>query len=131
MNNKTYLKEAQSSNDLEYKEVIERLQDHHNVRRLHAEIGISSEAGEISGAIKKSIFYGQELNIENIKEECGDLLWYMAILLNEIGSSFDEVMEQNIIKLKKRYPSGKFTEKDALERKDKQCSKYKGTGKED
>jgi NTP pyrophosphatase (non-canonical NTP hydrolase) len=119
MDNKTYLEEAQTSNDKKYKEVIKRFQDHHNVRRMHAAIGISGEAGEIDDAIKKSIYYGKELDVENIKEECGDLLWYMAILLHDIGSSFDEVMGQNIVKLRKRYPSGHFTEKDALERKDK------------
>ena len=49
--------------------------------------------------------------------ECGDVLWYMAVILEEIGSSFEEVMAMNIEKLEARYPNG-FTEQAAKDRKD-------------
>lgn len=41
-------------------------------------------------------------------EECGDLLWYMAIMLDAIGVSFEHVMEANDRKLELRYRD-KFT----------------------
>src|SRR5437764_1204166 len=48
---------------------------------LHAILGISGEAGELVDAFKKELIYGKTLDIENLKEEAGDILWYMALLL--------------------------------------------------
>ncbi len=88
------------------------------IRLLHAGIGMSGETGEVLDCLKKTMMYGKKLDIDNLKEECGDILWYMAIMLDEIGSSFEEVMRLNHEKLSRRYPNG-FTEKDALARADK------------
>ncbi len=90
-----------------------------NLTLIHSVIGLAGEVGELTDTVKKHFLYGKDLDIENLKEECGDVLWYMALMLKEIGSSFDEVMEMNVNKLLKRYP-GMFTQQDALERKDKQ-----------
>lgn len=89
-----------------------------NMRLIHAVLGISGEAGELTDAIKKSVMYGKELNIIHVKEEAGDILWYMSVLLDTIGSSFEEVMQMNHDKLEKRYPS-KFSKEDAIARADK------------
>lgn len=80
---------------------------------------LSSESGELNDAIVKHTCYGQILDYENIIEECGDLLWYIAMILTCFDSTLEEAMQSNINKLKIRYPE-KFTEKDAMERKDKQ-----------
>ncbi len=88
------------------------------VRLLHASIGMSGETGEIADIVKKSMMYGKKIDVQHLKEECGDVLWYMAIMLQELGSSFEEVMQMNVDKLAKRYPDG-FTEKAALDRADK------------
>ena len=40
--------------------------------------------------------------------ELGDLLWYVAQATMALDVSFDEVIETNIKKLEKRYPSGSF-----------------------
>jgi NTP pyrophosphatase (non-canonical NTP hydrolase) len=104
----------------DYKPIAARLwNDTQVVRLLHASIGMSGETGEILDNLKKTMMYGKELNVENLKEECGDVLWYMSVMLDSLGSSFEEVMQMNVDKLAKRYPAGKFTEKDAIERKDK------------
>jgi len=84
-------------------------------RPLHAAIGICTEAGELQDAFKKHIFYGRALDETNIKEELGDLLWYIALLCNWLECSFEEVQEMVIAKLRKRYPD-KFTTYDALNR---------------
>lgn len=108
----------------DYTHVVDRLENELRrekgdlMRLLHAGIGMSGEAGEIIDSLKKSIIYGRPIDLTNLKEECGDVLWYMAIMLHAIGSSFEEVMEMNKTKLNKRYPSG-FTEKDAIARADK------------
>jgi NTP pyrophosphatase (non-canonical NTP hydrolase) len=84
----------------------------------HAAFGLSTESGEIVDTIKKNIFYGQPLDIDNIREEIGDLMWYVAILSRHLEIDIPEVLEENINKLKKRYPKG-FTEEHAKERLDK------------
>lgn len=86
---------------------------------IHAKLGIDSESGELADAIKKCLIYKQPMDLENIKEECGDLLWYIALLLTATGFDMEECMQVNIDKLKIRYPE-KFTEKLAKERRDKQ-----------
>lgn len=84
----------------------------------HAVTGLVTEVGEIADALKKHVFYGKELDTLNLKEEAGDLFWYLALYCNALGLSMEEVMQENIDKLQKRYPE-KFTEQDAVERKDK------------
>ena len=49
---------------------------------LHAHLGLSSEVGEIGDALKKHFVYGQALDYTNIVEECGDILWYISLMLD-------------------------------------------------
>ena len=74
------------------------------MRQLHAAIGISTEAGELLDAFKKSLFYKRPLDKVNVLEEVGDLLWYIALLLDSMGHSFEDAFELVIKKLKTRYP---------------------------
>jgi NTP pyrophosphatase (non-canonical NTP hydrolase) len=84
-------------------------------RLLHAAIGLVTESGELIDAIKKATFYGKELDLTNVKEEAGDILWYLAILFDAIGTDFETEQARVIAKLKARFPD-KFTEKDVFER---------------
>ena len=43
---------------------------------------------------------------EHLIKEIGDAEWMLAELMTSQGISFDEVLETNIEKLKKRYPDG-------------------------
>lgn len=113
-----YQKEAMRT-DSNYVAIGERVDNSHRVLRLlHAQLGIASEAGEIADCLKKHLIYGQTLDTANIKEECGDLLWYINLLLEALGFDIEDAMIDNIAKLKLRYPD-KFTEKAAVERADK------------
>lgn len=85
---------------------------------LHALLGLQSESGEIADCIKKHVYYQQELDITNLKEELGDVMWYIALLVNTLDLDFHEILKQNIEKLEKRYPK-KFTLEAAKERADK------------
>lgn len=49
-------------------------------------------------------------------EEVGDLLWFIAILLDHLDSNFDEAIQVNRAKLMKRYPNGRFNQADAINR---------------
>jgi len=83
-----------------------------DARLLHAGIGLATESGEFLDALKKHVFYGKPLDRTNLKEEVGDLMWYCAIALDELDSTFSEVQDTNIAKLRARYPD-KFTEERA------------------
>jgi len=81
----------------------------------HGILGIATEAGELLDALKKAIFYGKPLDLVNIKEEIGDAMWYIALICKANGWTFEEIQQQNIAKLKARYPD-KFTQDKALNR---------------
>ncbi|QZA70474.1 nucleotide pyrophosphohydrolase [Erwinia phage AH03] len=95
------------------------LDDHEkNKDILHAIIGIASEAGELVDAYLKtwSDYKPQpEIDIVNLCEEVGDILWYAAIICREAGVSLEDIQRNNIEKLAKRFPD-KFTEFNANNR---------------
>lgn len=74
-------------------------------------LGLSGEVGEFADMIKKWIFHNKTLDITHAKKELGDVMWYIAMICESFGWSFDEIMQMNIDKLKKRYPDGFDTEK--------------------
>ena len=85
-------------------------------RRLdHAADGLCTESGEVKDIMKRSKFYGKNIDIVNYKEELGDILWYIAIACDALDCTFEELMEKNIEKLRIRYPE-KFTHDNALNR---------------
>jgi hypothetical protein len=54
--------------------------DYKSLSRLaHAAIGICTEVGELQDALKKELIYGKPIDPVNVLEECGDVLWYLAI----------------------------------------------------
>lgn len=86
-----------------------------DIRLLHGAMGLCTETGELQDALKRWIFYGKDVDRVNIVEECGDLLWYIAEVLNALGLSMENVMQRNIGKLSARYPD-KFSELSAIQR---------------
>jgi len=88
------------------------------IEAFHGIIGIAGEAGELLDAAKKAVFYGIEPDIENIHEELGDIFWYIMAVCRAMNFDPEDIMEENINKLKKRYPN-QWTQEDAIERKDK------------
>ena len=74
-------------------------------------LGIVGEAGDVAGCIKKTFSHLNDQK-EGIRENLGDTLWYAAMICNFFDWDLEEILEENIEKLKKRYPQG-FTEKKA------------------
>lgn len=72
----------------------------------HAVTGISSEAGELLGAIKKHVIYNQELDTPNVIEELGYLEFYIALLRLCLGLPRSKILEENIKKLSVRCSVG-------------------------
>jgi NTP pyrophosphatase (non-canonical NTP hydrolase) len=69
-------------------------------------LGIVGEAGEIGDYLKKVICHGHPMNTEKLKDEAGDLLWYLSTVLTTYGITLEKVALHNIEKLKRRYPEG-------------------------
>ena len=115
MDSAEYKRLAVKTESVDMVQITMRLASPRAVRLLHASMGLATESGEFVDQLKRHIFYNKPLDVVNLKEEAGDLLWYLAIALDEIGSSFEEVMGANIAKLKARYPKG-FNESDAVNR---------------
>ena len=82
---------------------------------LHMVLGMQTEAAEIADVYKKTIAYKKPLDFVNIKEEIGDIMWYIANLCNMNGWDLREILDVNIAKLEARYPE-KFTEENAINR---------------
>ena len=66
-------------------------------------LGLVSEAGEVAGKIKKNIRDGSK---SNVASEIGDVLWYCAMLANELGANLGKLMEDNLYKLNDRKVRG-------------------------
>lgn len=87
-----------------------------NADIVHGIIGCVTEAGEMMDALKKTIFYGKEFDVVNLKEEMGDIMWYLALLCGVLGTTFEEIQELNIKKLHSRYKYKKFTVPECADR---------------
>jgi len=78
---------------------------------LTGSIGIASEGGEFSEIVKKCVFQGKPLDADtqfHIKRELGDIMWYWINSCRALGLDPNEVIEENVEKLKSRYPGGEF-----------------------
>ena len=78
---------------------------------LTAALGLAAESGEFTEVVKKMILQGKPYNEENVfhlKRELGDICWYIAQACMALDTTFDEIIEMNVEKLKARYPGGEF-----------------------
>lgn len=78
---------------------------------LNGCLGLSGEVGEFNDMVKKWIFHEKPLDAEHAEKEIGDVLWYVAMICHSFGWNMDTIMQQNIDKLKARYPEGFDPEK--------------------
>jgi len=106
---------SDASNDTEaLSERLQRLEDETNVNMallLTSAIGMASEGGEFAEIVKKCVFQGKPLDSDtrfHIKRELGDVLWYWINGVRALGLDPNSVIEENVNKLKKRYPGGEF-----------------------
>lgn len=90
-----------------------------NVRLLHSVLGMVTESGELADQVKKHLFYGKPLDVTNLIEELGDLLWYVSIQLSIVRPNdldpYRTVQNVKIAKLSERY-NKKFNDRQAINR---------------
>lgn len=69
---------------------------------------LASEAGEVVGKVCKRYRAGPHdvVYSHQICEEVGDVLWYVARLLDTYGVSLEDVLEDNMKKLSRRKQAG-------------------------
>ena len=112
-----FVREVTSNESVHYAALLTRmnnleLEDDCNIPPLiTAAFGLTAEAGEFTEVVKKIILQGKPYNEENVfhmKRELGDICWYLAQACMALDTSFDEIMEMNVDKLKARYPGGEF-----------------------
>ncbi len=89
-------------------------------KTIYPALGLTGEAGEVSDKVKKilrdtvimtdakgTIMVPEDRRTE-IAKELGDVLWYCAVLANDLGYSLQEIAEMNYSKLQSRKERGKI-----------------------
>jgi NTP pyrophosphatase (non-canonical NTP hydrolase) len=74
-------------------------------------LGLAAESGEFCEIPKKMLFQGKPLNEENVfhmKRELGDIMWYWINACRALRLEPNDVIAENVNKLKARYPGGDF-----------------------
>jgi NTP pyrophosphatase (non-canonical NTP hydrolase) len=102
-------------------EKLEKDSDVNMALLLTGAIGIASEGGEFAEIVKKCIFQGKPLDADTIfhaKRELGDIAWYWINSCRALGLDPNDVLEENVNKLKSRYPGGEFDVHYSENRKD-------------
>jgi NTP pyrophosphatase (non-canonical NTP hydrolase) len=74
-------------------------------------LGMTSEAGEVAGKVKKLIRDGEDVEGFEMKKiaiasEIGDVLWYCAMMAKEVGVPLNTIMQENLRKLHDRKERG-------------------------
>lgn len=78
---------------------------------LTAAIGMAAETGEFCEIPKKIFFQGKPLSDEavfHMKRELGDVMWYWINACRALNLDPNDVIAENVNKLKARYPGGEF-----------------------
>ena len=122
-----FVHDVTSTESLDYAALLTRmnkleLEDDCNLPQLlTAALGLTAESGEFSEVVKKIILQGKPYNEDNVfhmKRELGDICWYIAQACMALDTTFDEFIEMNVDKLKKRYPGGEFNVHQSENRKE-------------
>ena len=122
-----FVHDVTSTESLDYAALLTRmnkleLEDDCNLPQLlTAALGLTAESGEFTEIVKKIILQGKPYNEDNVfhmKRELGDICWYIAQACMALDTTFDEIIEMNVDKLKARYPGGSFDVHKSENRKD-------------
>ncbi|MBQ2708845.1 MAG: nucleoside triphosphate pyrophosphohydrolase family protein [Clostridia bacterium] len=78
---------------------------------INSVMGLCGESGEAIDIVKKWMAHGHALDREHLAKELGDIAWYLAEAATALDIPFEEILQANIDKLKKRCPEGFDTER--------------------
>jgi NTP pyrophosphatase (non-canonical NTP hydrolase) len=79
---------------------------------MYPVLGLTNEAGEVAGKVKKIIRDNDGVvlpeHVAEIAAELGDVAWYLAECASALGVTLDEVFRSNLDKLASRAKRGKL-----------------------
>lgn len=75
---------------------------------FHGVVGAITEVGEMGEILMDFLTIGKEPEVTNVREETGDVLWYLARLVKWAKTTFPAEMQRNISKLRLRHGTGGF-----------------------
>ncbi len=78
---------------------------------INGVMGLCGESGEAIDIVKKHLAQGHPLDRDKLVKELGDIAWYLAETAYALDVPLSQVLEQNIEKLRARYPEGFECEK--------------------
>ena len=84
---------------------------------INGVMGLCGESGEAIDIVKRHLAQGHDLDKENLIKELGDVAWYLAETATALDIDLEDVLVQNIEKLKKRYPDG-FSKERSIHREE-------------
>ena len=76
-----------------------------SIELYYLALGLTSEAGEVAGKVKKMI-RDSTMDTVGMIHEVGDCLWYCARLADALGFTLEDTMRINYAKLTKRKDNG-------------------------
>lgn len=81
-----------------------------DVALAYVSLGLTSEAGEVAGLVKK-MYRDDGGNLTEVRKqqiiaETSDVLWYCAALCTELGVDMSDVAQYNLDKLRSRQERG-------------------------
>ena len=77
---------------------------------VYPALGLCGETGEVAEKIKKTIRGDSSLDevTGRLADELGDVLWYLAILADDLGLPLEDIAHWNVDKLQRRMKSNKI-----------------------
>ena len=111
---KDFVEQVTSDASNNTNDMVARLNELDNINPallLTAAIGLAAEGGEFAELPKKIVFQGKpcdEDTIFHMKRELGDIMWYWVNACRALNLDPNDVIEENVNKLKSRYPDGEF-----------------------
>jgi NTP pyrophosphatase (non-canonical NTP hydrolase) len=89
--------------------------DINTIDNIHMVLGMQTEVAELSDVFKKHLAYNKPIDWVNVEEEVADAMWYIANFCRINNINFEKILQNNIDKLRKRFPD-KFSEEQAINR---------------
>lgn len=112
-----FVREVTSNTSNNTIDLIARLEEINNNTTINpsllltAAIGLAAEGGEFAELPKKIMFQGKPVTEEvifHMKRELGDIMWYWVNACRSLNLDPNDVIAENVEKLKARYPGGEF-----------------------
>ena len=90
----------------EYREAANRTLYGNEQVLTNCALGLAGETGQVVDLVKAYTFKRKDLDKEKLVHELGDVLWYLSQIAEWADIPFNEVAQENIETLNKRYPNG-------------------------